>query len=147
MLMGLRYLAIPTTYATVGLAILFPAYVTLTRIEALLLPEGEETIVPFDKAALTADIDVSARGGARALFVSAWRSFDRASRWRLVKLYVKLAIVQFLVMITTVHLVIFQLYVLGSERMAVFIKSAAAQLKLMAIEAHKAQVEAAAQGN
>lgn len=141
LLLTLSFLAVPLTYILVGLAILFPASVTLTRIEATLLPEDMEPIVPFDKAAITGDIDVSVRGGCRAIFVQAWRSFDRASRWRLVKLYVKMVLAQIMVAIVTVHLMVAELYVLGAERMAVFFKSAGAQLKLMVIEAHRARME------
>ena len=136
---ALRFLAIPLTYAMVGLAILLPASVSLTRIEASLLPEGEETIVPFDKDAMMGDIDLSVRGGCRQLFVQAWRSFDRASRWRLIKLYIKMTFAQFIVGLVFVHLVIAEIYIIGGERLGLFLKSAAAQLKLMAIEAHDKQ--------
>lgn len=139
LLLSLRYLAVPATYAIVGLAVLFPASVTLTRIEAALLPEGEEPIVPFDKSAVMGGIDSSARGASRRMFVQAWRSFDRASRWRLVKLYVKMAFAQFVVILVTVHLIIFQLYVLGAERMAIFFRSASAQVKMMAMDAQQSR--------
>ena len=137
----LKALAVPATYIFVGLAILFPASVTLTRIEATLLPEDQETIVHFDKAAIVGDTNLSVRGASKALFLQAWRSFDRASRWRLVKLYVKMVLAQIAVLFVAAHLIVAELYVLGPERVAVFMKSGAAQLKLMAIEAHKAQME------
>ncbi|KAK3721692.1 hypothetical protein LTR37_002857 [Vermiconidia calcicola] len=135
--LGLRFFAVPATYVLVGLAVLLPASVTLTRIEALLLPEGEETIVNFDKAAVMGDIDLTARGGCRALFVQAWRSFDRSSRLRLIKLYAKMIVAQITIGLVAVHLMVAELYVIGGERLAIFMKSASAQLKLMAIEAHK----------
>ena len=37
-----------------------------------------------------------------------------------------------------VHLMVAEMYLIGGERLAIFMKSAAAQLKLMAIEAHEA---------
>ena len=135
---ALRFLAVPVTYILVGLAVLLPASVTLTRIEATLLPEGEETIVPFDKAAAMGDIDMSVRGSCKALFVQAWRSFDRSSRLRLIKLYAKMIIAQITVGFIAVHLMVAEMYVIGGERLAIFMKSGAAQLKLMAIEAHEA---------
>jgi hypothetical protein len=135
--LGLRILAILATYIFVGLAVLLPASVTLTRIEATLLPEGEEAIVPFDKAAIVGDIDLTVRGGCRALFVQAWRSFDRASRWRLIKLYAKMVLAQVTIAFIALHLIVAELYVIGGERLALFIKSAAAQLKLAAIEAQE----------
>lgn len=139
---ALRMLAVPLTYAVVSLAVLLPASVTLTRIEATLLPEGEETIVSFDKEAIVGDIDVSAKGGARALFVQAWRSFDRSARLRLIKLYIKMAMAQFAVMFIAAHVMLAEMYVIGGERLGLFMKSAAAQLKLAAIEAHKAREHA-----
>lgn len=134
LLIALRFLAVPATYIIVALAVLVPASVTLTRIEATLLPEGEETIVPFDKAAIMGDVDVSTRGGRRALFVQAWRSFDHTSRLRLVKLYAKLFLVQVTIMFTAAHLMIAELYLIGGDKLAIFFRSATAQLKLAAIE-------------
>lgn len=141
MMLVLRTVAVPVTFAIVGLAVLFPASVALTRIEASLLPEGEETIVPFDKAAITGDIDMNARGASRRLFVQAWRSFDRASRWRVVKLYTKMAFAQFVVMLVTIHVIIFEVYCMGPERLAVFFRSASAQLKLEAMHVPHAEPE------
>ncbi|KAK3056816.1 hypothetical protein LTR09_002609 [Extremus antarcticus] len=140
-LFGLRFLAVPLTYVMVGLAILLPASVTLTRIEASLLPEGEETIVPFDKEAMMGDLDMSVRGSSRALFVQAWRSFDRSSRLRLIKIYAKMVFAQFTILFVAAHLMIAEVYVIGGERLAVFMKSATAQIKLMAIQAHEAKAE------
>lgn len=134
-LLGLRFLAIPATYIFVGLAVLLPASVTLTRIEATLLPENEETIVTFDKAAIMGEIDMTVRGGCKSLFVQAWRSFDKASRWRLIKLYAKMVLAQVTVGFVAVHLMIAEMYVIGGEKLAIFFKSAAAQLQLAAIEA------------
>lgn len=137
MLMGLKFLAVPASAIFIGFAVLLPAAVTLTRVESLLLPEDEETIVNFDRAAVLGDIDLSARGGSRALFVHAWRSFDRSARWRLIKIYAKMVLIQFTVAIIAIHLAIAEIYIIGGERLGVFLKSAAAQLQLMAIEAKK----------
>lgn len=141
MLMGLRFLAVPTTALFVALAVLLPATVTLTRIEAALLPEEETTIVPFDKASLLGEIDMTARGSSRALFVQAWRSFDRSARLRLIKIYAKMVLAQFTIAVIGFHLAAAELYLLGGERLAIFFKSAAAQLKLMAIEAKQQQAQ------
>jgi hypothetical protein len=135
--LGLRFLAVPATAIFVALMVLLPASVTLTRIEASLLPEDEQTIVPFDKEAIRGDTDLTVRGGARALFVQAWRSFDRPARLRLLKLYAKMVLAQFTVAIVGLHLAVAELYVLGGERLVVFFKSASAQLQLMAIEAQQ----------
>ncbi|KAK5126144.1 hypothetical protein LTR85_011500 [Meristemomyces frigidus] len=137
MLTGLRFLAVPATALFVALAILLPAAVTLTRIEATLLPEDEQTIVPFDRLAIVGDIDTTARGGCRALFLQAWRSFDRSARLRLVKVYVKMVFAQATVGFIALHLMVAEVYLIGGERLAIFAKSAIAQVKLMGIEAHR----------
>ena len=142
MLMGLRFLAVPAVALFVGLAVLLPAAVTLTRIEATLLPEGSATIVPFDRQAIMGDVDPTVCGGSRQLFVQAWRSFDRSARLRLVKVYVKMVFAQLVVAFVAVHLVVAELYLIGGERLAPFVKSAVAQIKLAAIEAHKQRAEA-----
>ncbi|KAF2765644.1 hypothetical protein EJ03DRAFT_391410 [Teratosphaeria nubilosa] len=133
-IMSLRFLAVPVTALFVAFAVLLPAAVTLTRIEATLLPEGEETIVPFDRAAVLGDVDITARGSCRALFVQAWRSFDTAARWRIIKVYVKMVFLQAIVALIGLHLAIAEIFTIGGDRLAILFKSAAAQLKLMAID-------------
>lgn len=135
--MGLRFLAVPITGVVVAFAVLLPASVTLTRIEAALLPEDVETIVPFDRAAVMGEADLSVRGGCRAVFVQAWRSFDRAARWRLIKVYAKMVLAQATIALIAIHLAIAELFIIGGDRLGNLFKSAAAQLQLMAIEAHQ----------
>ncbi|EME83373.1 uncharacterized protein MYCFIDRAFT_211317 [Pseudocercospora fijiensis CIRAD86] len=137
MFTGLRFLAVPATFLFVAFAVLLPATVTLTRIEALLLPEEHETIVPFDRQAIVGDVDMQARGSAKLIFMQAWRSFDRAARWRLIKLYVKMAFIQIGIIFISAHLMVAEVYIIGGERLGIFVKSAAAQLKLAAIEARQ----------
>lgn len=136
-LMGLRFLAVPATAIFVAFAILLPATVTLTRVEALLLPEDRETIVPFDRQALIGELDLSVRGAAKPLFVQAWRSFDSASRWRLVKLYVKMVALQAATIFVSAHLMIAEMFIIGGDRLALLFKSGAAQVQLAAIEAQQ----------
>lgn len=133
--MGLKYLAVPATGLFVAFAILLPATVTLTRIEALLLPEDQDTIVPFDRQAIVGNLDITAKGSARSIFVQAWRSFDNASRWRLIKLYVKMVGLQISVVFVSAHLMVAELYVIGGDRLGLLFQSASAQLKLAAAEA------------
>lgn len=136
-LMGLRFLAVPATAIFIAFTILLPATVTLTRVEALLLPADRETIVPFDRQALVGELDLTARGSSKALFVQAWRSFDNASRWRLIKLYVKMAFIQLGVIFVSAHLMVAEMFVLGGGRLGLLFKSAAAKLQLAAIEAQQ----------
>ncbi|KAJ7779341.1 hypothetical protein DFH07DRAFT_950405 [Mycena maculata] len=134
-LLALRILAVPATAATLALAVLLPASITLTRIEAALLPADAQPIVPFDRAALVGSIDLAARGGATALFAAAWRSVDRAVRLRLVKLYAKMVFAQLLLAVLGLQIMAAEVYVIGGERLAIFFTSARAQLELMAIGA------------
>jgi hypothetical protein len=67
-----------------------PAQVVLTRVQASLLPEEDETIVPFDRA-FQGKLEPAIVGGAGYVSVkNAWATFSRASWIRLVKLYAKI---------------------------------------------------------
>ncbi|KAI8630455.1 hypothetical protein F5Y19DRAFT_474237 [Xylariaceae sp. FL1651] len=138
-LLGLRLLAVLLTYITVSLAVLLPASITLTRIEAICLPEGEEAIVLFDKEAIMGDINLDDKGSYRALFVHTWKAVDSASKWRLVKLYAKMMIIHASLAFVGLLLMGAELYLIGHERLGIFFKSARAQLLLAGIEASKQQ--------
>lgn len=70
--------------------ILLPAAVTLTRVQASLLPEEEEAIVPFDRS-FGGKVDPKVVGGTGVVsMLDAWKSFDFGARIRLVKLYAKI---------------------------------------------------------
>jgi len=120
--------------------LVLPASTTLTRIEAAFLPEDENTIVPFDRAALLDEIDLTLRGGATALFLRAWRSVDRKTILRLVRLYVKIAAVCLAVSVVGTCVLIGEVLALaGDERIKLLVKSGSAQLQLAAMEAANAQ--------
>ena len=74
--------------------IYIPANVTLKRVQASMLAEEEETIVPFDR---TFDGKVKAEitgGSGRLGMLDAWKTFDWAARIRLMKVYGKVFAVQ-----------------------------------------------------
>ncbi|RMX71620.1 hypothetical protein D0869_15449, partial [Hortaea werneckii] len=130
MLNLLRLLAVPTTSLFVALAVLLPASVTLTRLEATLLPEDETTLVPFDREAIVSEeINPTVRGA------SPWRSFDSAARLRLVKLYVKMVMAQLAVAFVGFHVVLAEMYLIGGERIGELAKA----LGEVAREAHKSE--------
>ncbi|USW53619.1 hypothetical protein Slin15195_G069380 [Septoria linicola] len=135
--MSLRFLAVPATGIFVAFAVLLPATVTLTRIEALLLPEDQDTIVPFDRQAIVGSLDITAKGSSRALFVQAWKSFDSSSRWRLIKLYFKMICIQVGVIFVSIHLVAAEMYVIGGERLGLLLKSLSAQMQIAAVQAQQ----------
>ena len=67
-----------------------PAHVVLTRVQASLLPEEDETIVAFDRS-FRGRVEPAVVGGKGYVSpLDAWRTFSRASWVRLVKLYAKL---------------------------------------------------------
>ncbi|KAF7871812.1 hypothetical protein EAF04_003919 [Stromatinia cepivora] len=84
--MGLQTASVVVLTAALGFLVLIPASVTLTRVQASLLAENEESIVPFDR---TFGGRVSEDGVLGTL--DAWRTFDWNSRVRLLKAYVKAA--------------------------------------------------------
>lgn len=79
---------IVTMLLTVFLTI--PAHVVLARVQASLLPEEDETIVPFDRS-FQGKLEPAIVGGRGYVTMKdAWQTFSRASWIRLVKLYVKI---------------------------------------------------------
>jgi hypothetical protein len=67
-----------------------PAHVVLARVQASLLPEEDETIVPFDRS-FQGKLEPAIVGGRGYVTIKdAWQTFSRASWIRLVKLYVKI---------------------------------------------------------
>ncbi|EON69414.1 hypothetical protein W97_08674 [Coniosporium apollinis CBS 100218] len=94
---------------TVGVcAVLFvaiPAHVTLTRIEASLLPEEEDTIVPFDRS-FGGRVVPAVIGGTGAIgFLEAWKTFNWEARRRVVKLYIKIFFVTCAILFVGAHVV------------------------------------------
>ncbi|KAJ9640909.1 hypothetical protein H2199_005577 [Coniosporium tulheliwenetii] len=89
-------------------AVLFvaiPAHVTLTRIEASLLPEEEDTIVPFDRS-FGGRVVPTVVGGTGAIgFLEAWKTFNWEARRRVVKLYIKTFFVTCAILFVGAHVV------------------------------------------
>lgn len=69
--------------------ILVPATVTLKRVQASLLPEEDEAIVPFDRTFNGKVVPEVVGGTGKLEIMDAWRTFDWAARIRLLKVYVK----------------------------------------------------------
>lgn len=79
--------------AAIGLttlvSLVIPACVALVRVQASMLPEEDESIVPFDRS-FGGKVVPEILGGTGAIgFVEAWRTFDMGSRARIVKLFFK----------------------------------------------------------
>ncbi|KAI1377581.1 hypothetical protein F4677DRAFT_414861 [Hypoxylon crocopeplum] len=70
--------------------LVIPTQVILTRVQASLLPDEDDTIVPFDRS-FQGKVEPAIVGGKGFVTIKdAWQSFSRASWVRLVKLYVKI---------------------------------------------------------
>ncbi|KIX03536.1 uncharacterized protein Z518_07089 [Rhinocladiella mackenziei CBS 650.93] len=70
-----------------------PASVTLVRVAASMLPEEDETIVPFDRTFGGKTTPPIVGGQGKIGLMEAWRSFPWASRIRLLKLMIKVAFI------------------------------------------------------
>ncbi|RYP81074.1 hypothetical protein DL770_005985 [Monosporascus sp. CRB-9-2] len=93
--------------------LVIPVHVVLTRVQASLLPEEDETIVPFDRS-FQGTVEPAIVGGKG--FVSpmdAWRTFSRASWVRLVKLYVKVFLVGLALSVALIVVVVPELFVIS----------------------------------
>ncbi|KAI9882428.1 MAG: hypothetical protein M1823_005821 [Watsoniomyces obsoletus] len=84
-----QMLAIAVAAGLTAFLIYIPAIVTMVRVYAALLPESEETIVPFDPTFDGKVVSESEGGTGKLGLLDAWRSFKWSARFRLVKLYAK----------------------------------------------------------
>ena len=90
-------------------AVVFPAGVTLTRVQASLLPEEDDTIVPFDKT-FGGRVQPTVTGGSgHVSMLDAWKTFGWAARIRLVKLYAKIFAIQIVTTLVFVGMIVGEL--------------------------------------
>lgn len=76
------------------LAVSIPASITLQRVQASLLPEEDEPIVPFDRSFGGRVVPISKGGSGRVGMKDAWTTFGwKAMGWLMI-LYVKLVALQ-----------------------------------------------------
>jgi uncharacterized membrane protein (DUF485 family) len=89
-----------------------PANVTLTRVQASLLSDNEETIVPFDRSFGGKVIPEIVGGSGVIGLVDAWKTFDFNARVRLVKAYVKVFALQMALTMFFIGVVVAQLFII-----------------------------------
>jgi hypothetical protein len=113
--LGLGVLAI-----VLGFLLVIPANVTLTRVQASLLADSEETIVPFDRS-FNGKVIPEIVGGSGAInMLDAWKTFDWAARIRLIKAYFKVFLMQLAVGAVFFSIAIFEVVlVLGKSKKGV----------------------------
>jgi hypothetical protein len=90
--------------------IVLPTYAALTRIEATLLPDDEDTIVPFDRTFGGKVTPVVVGGSGFAYVREVCRTFDREARVRIIKLFFKLVAICLALLIVYVHVISFELF-------------------------------------
>lgn len=113
------------TAIVLGLFMMFPAYVSLVRKEASMLPEEEETIVNFDRSfggRLT-------QAGTAATLRESWQSFTWEARRRLIKLYVKFFFIMSAVMFVFVHVLMLELYMVAGKEIKDYARSVHQEIK------------------
>jgi hypothetical protein len=88
------------------LLLVVPASIILVRVQASLLPDTDEAIVPFDKT-FGGKVDLDSADGCNQLAIlDAWRSFGWAGFLRLLKTYVKYFFLQIALLIFCVGILL-----------------------------------------
>lgn len=113
-----KILAVCALALFTAVAIVIPASVTLTRVQASLLDDTEETIVPFDRSFGGKVVPEIVGGSGTIGMLDAWKSFDMSSRLRLLKLYFKVGMLQLFTSIIFSLVIAAELFmVLGKDGM------------------------------
>ncbi|KAK8159859.1 hypothetical protein IWX90DRAFT_313305 [Phyllosticta citrichinensis] len=128
-LAGLRIAGVVGALVTVAFFVVLPAKVQLVRVEASMLPDEDDTIIPFDRT-FDGKVVPKVLGGSGAIgFMDAWRSFNREARLRLIKLFVKIFLVSTAIFFLAVHIMALELWALAGEATKNFVVMAHAQLQ------------------
>jgi hypothetical protein len=99
-----------------AVAIVVPATVSLTRVQASLLPDEVETIVPFDRSFGGKVVPAIIGGSGAISMLEAWKTFDWNARVRLLKLYGKVIAMQIAIYLLFVIVIVWQLHlIMGPE--------------------------------
>jgi hypothetical protein len=100
-----------------------PATVTAVRVAASMLPEEDETIVPFDRS-FGGKVTPAIVGGAGKIgMLEAWRSFTWSSRVRLLKLVVKVFAIIVAVWLSFSMVLIAEAHLLVGDQLGEIIKA------------------------
>jgi hypothetical protein len=93
--------------------IVIPANVTLTRVQASLLNDEHDTIVPFDRSFGGKVIPEIVGGTGKISILEAWMTFNMAARFRLIKAYLKVFMMQVGATVFFTILLVGQILVIG----------------------------------
>ncbi|KAI5463363.1 putative ubiquitin conjugating enzyme [Mariannaea sp. PMI_226] len=87
---GVKYLIVACVSIFLQVFLVVPAYVTLVRVQASLLPDDQETIIPFDRS-FQGKVEPAVIGGTGFITLrDAWATFSKAAWRRLIIFYVKI---------------------------------------------------------
>lgn len=119
-----QLLLVAITGFTMAVMVLVPASVSLTRVQASILPEEDDSIVPFDRT-FGGKVKPETLGGSGKLsMLDAWKTFDGNARIRLVKLYGKIAAIYTSITILFAFITIGELSImLGDQLSQLLIKA------------------------
>lgn len=115
---ALRLLAVSALPVVLAVAVSIPARVIFIRVAASMLPEEDESIVPFDRT-FGGKVQPEIVGGSGKIgLMEAWTSFDWSSRVRLAKVIIKTALMQAGVLLLGISLVLVTVWGLGPRGMS-----------------------------
>jgi hypothetical protein len=92
--LGLKGAGLGALALVLSFLLVVPADVTLTRVQASLLADTEETIVPFDRSFGGKVIPEIVGGSGVVGMLDAWKTFDWNSRIQLIKAYFKVFLME-----------------------------------------------------
>ncbi len=112
-----KYFLVAISGLLMAVLIVFPANVSLTRVQASMLPEEHESIVPFDRT-FSGKVKPEILGGSGAVgMLDAWKTFGWAARLRLVKLYAKIGLIQFAITLGFIMAMVGELRLIVGEEL------------------------------
>lgn len=123
----LRFIAAGAIAICTILFLSLPAIATLIRMEASILPEDQDTIVPFDRSFGGKVVPKVLGGTGYVGFVDAWRSFNWEARRRLIKLYVKIFSILTGLFIVLAHVMAFEIFAIMGPALGKFLAQAKQQ--------------------
>lgn len=105
-----KVLAVLALAFFLGFFVVLPNYAALTRIEATLLPDEEDTIVPFDRTFGGKVTPVVVGGSGFSYVKEVCRTFDSEARGRIMKLFFKGVAIGTAVIVIYVHVLAFEMF-------------------------------------
>lgn len=94
-----------------------PAQAIFFRVAASMLPEEDESIVPFDRSFGGKVVPAILGGSGRLSIADAWRTFDRAGRARYFKVIGKVLLMQFGLLVVFTLALLGQVSLIGVDSM------------------------------